>query len=73
MNPCQIRTFLLEHEAACLYDFSIHFNLPEEEIKELLENLVKAKKIKKEIVAHCCNSGCSECYTDVYEFYSWIG
>lgn len=72
MNIHQIKTFLLEREEACLYDFVVHFNLPEEKIKESLKQLVEEKKVRKAIVAQCCNSGCSECYTDVYEFYSWV-
>jgi len=72
MNISQIKDFLLEHEEACLYDFALHFKLPEEEIKKMLDQLTAEGKLKKSIIANCCNSGCSECYTDVYEYYSWI-
>ncbi|MDH3973786.1 MAG: FeoC-like transcriptional regulator [Deltaproteobacteria bacterium] len=72
MNISQIKSFLLERKEACLYDFSLHFKLPEEEINKVLRQLFHEGKVRKNIVAHCCNSGCSECYTDAYEFYSWI-
>jgi len=72
MDISQIKAFLNERGQACLYDFSAHFNIEEEEIRTSLEKLKEEGKVKKEIISHCCNSGCYDCFSDSYEFYSWI-
>jgi hypothetical protein len=68
-----IKSFLEERGQVCLMEFSEHFDADPGTIRNRLEVWLQEGKVQKEIISRCCNSGCTECDSTLYEYYTWAG
>ena len=72
MTPIKIRKYLQQRKPATLHDIALHFRMPADAARPMLDLWIKKGKVKKHAANPGCSKGCCKCDPATIETYEWL-
>ena len=68
-----VRDYLRSKGQASLRDMALEFNMEQEALRPLLEQLINKGKAEKQPQGSVCEGSCHACEPETIEIYQWTG
>jgi len=73
MTPSEVKNYLAERRIVPLKDIALHFDLPPDAIRGMLEPWLRKGRVRQHLESACQDGGCcGGCAEDSKEIYEWI-
>jgi len=73
MIVTEVRDYLRQRGQAPLRDMALAFNMDQDALRPILEQLIVKGKAEKLPEGSTCGGGCHSCAPETIEIYQWIG